>query len=99
MAPKPQPEWHRRLVCSGCGGREVDFVLTGARRRRTPGDGSDPEAEPDRQVSTSQSGLWLDATDQRARSWGEGGIVTGLQSCPIIGLSLVGVGNQTADTF
>ena len=25
-------EWHQRLVCSRCGGREVDFVLTGARR-------------------------------------------------------------------
>ena len=23
-------EWHKRLVCSRCGGREVDFVLTGA---------------------------------------------------------------------
>ena len=30
-ADTPIPEWHRRLVCSGCGGREVDFVLTGAR--------------------------------------------------------------------
>ena len=26
------PEWHKRLVCSRCGGREIDFVLTGARR-------------------------------------------------------------------
>jgi hypothetical protein len=25
-------EWHKRLVCSHCGGREIDFVLTGARR-------------------------------------------------------------------
>jgi hypothetical protein len=25
------PEWHRRVVCSRCGGRAVDFVLTGAR--------------------------------------------------------------------
>jgi hypothetical protein len=26
------PDWHRRLVCSKCGSRAVDFVLTGARR-------------------------------------------------------------------
>jgi hypothetical protein len=25
-------DWHKRLVCSRCGGREIDFVLTGARR-------------------------------------------------------------------
>ena len=25
-------DWHKRLVCSRCGGREVDFVLSGARR-------------------------------------------------------------------
>jgi hypothetical protein len=25
-------EWGKRLICSRCGGREVDFVLTGARR-------------------------------------------------------------------
>jgi hypothetical protein len=25
----PIPDWHRRLVCSRCGRREVDFVLTG----------------------------------------------------------------------
>ena len=25
-------DWHRRLVCSKCGGREIDFVLTGAMR-------------------------------------------------------------------
>jgi hypothetical protein len=25
-------DWHKRLVCSQCGGREIDFVLTGARR-------------------------------------------------------------------
>jgi hypothetical protein len=31
-ADTPVPEWHRRLVCSRCGGREIDFVLTGARR-------------------------------------------------------------------
>jgi hypothetical protein len=24
--------WHKRLVCSRCGGRGIDFVLTGARR-------------------------------------------------------------------
>jgi hypothetical protein len=26
------PEWHRRLVCSQCGSRDVDMVVTGARR-------------------------------------------------------------------
>jgi hypothetical protein len=25
------PDWAAKLVCSRCGGREVDFVLTGAR--------------------------------------------------------------------
>jgi rubredoxin len=25
-------DWHKRLVCSRCGGREIDFVLTGVRR-------------------------------------------------------------------
>jgi hypothetical protein len=28
----PVPEWDRRLVCSQCGSRNVDFVVTGARR-------------------------------------------------------------------
>jgi hypothetical protein len=26
------PDWSARLVCSRCGGREVDFVLTGEKR-------------------------------------------------------------------
>jgi hypothetical protein len=25
-------EWHKRLVCTQCGGREVDMVLTGTKR-------------------------------------------------------------------
>ena len=25
-------DWRTKLVCSGCGGRRVDFVATGARR-------------------------------------------------------------------
>jgi hypothetical protein len=25
-------DWHKRLVCSRRGGREIDFVLTGARQ-------------------------------------------------------------------
>jgi hypothetical protein len=25
-------DWHKRLVCSRCGEREIDFVLTGASR-------------------------------------------------------------------
>jgi hypothetical protein len=28
----PVREWHKRLVCSQCGSREIDFVLSGARR-------------------------------------------------------------------
>jgi hypothetical protein len=30
-ADTPVLAWHKRLVCSRCCGREVDFVLTGAR--------------------------------------------------------------------
>jgi hypothetical protein len=26
------PEWHKRLVCSACGSRKIDFVVTGAKR-------------------------------------------------------------------
>jgi hypothetical protein len=26
------PDWHERLVCSKCGSREVDMVVTGAKR-------------------------------------------------------------------
>jgi Zn finger protein HypA/HybF involved in hydrogenase expression len=26
------PEWHSRLVCSDCGSRQIDFVVTGDRR-------------------------------------------------------------------
>jgi hypothetical protein len=26
------PDWRQRLVCSRCGGREVDMVVTGERR-------------------------------------------------------------------
>jgi hypothetical protein len=26
-------EWHARLVCSGCGSRRVDLVVTGTERR------------------------------------------------------------------
>ena len=29
----PFLDWHKRLVCSHCGGREVDMVLTGTKRR------------------------------------------------------------------
>jgi hypothetical protein len=25
------PDWHQRLVCSACGSRRVDFVVTGAK--------------------------------------------------------------------
>ncbi len=27
------PDWHARLVCSGCGSRRVDFVVSGTERR------------------------------------------------------------------
>ena len=26
------PDWHKRLVCSACGSRQTDFVVTGAKR-------------------------------------------------------------------
>jgi hypothetical protein len=26
------PDWHKRLMCSACGSRRVDFVVTGAKR-------------------------------------------------------------------
>jgi hypothetical protein len=26
------PEWHERLVCSQCGGRDIDVVVTGSER-------------------------------------------------------------------
>jgi Zn finger protein HypA/HybF involved in hydrogenase expression len=26
------PDWHARLVCSACGSRDVDMVVTGTRR-------------------------------------------------------------------
>ena len=25
------PDWHKRLVCSACGSRKIDFVVTGAK--------------------------------------------------------------------
>jgi hypothetical protein len=26
------PDWHKRLMCSACGSKRVDFVITGAKR-------------------------------------------------------------------
>jgi hypothetical protein len=26
------PDWHKRLACSACGSKRVDFVVTGAKR-------------------------------------------------------------------
>jgi len=26
------PDWHERLVCSKCGSREIDMVVTGLKR-------------------------------------------------------------------
>jgi len=34
-AEMPLPDWRERLVCSGCGSRHVDMVVTGT-ERRTP---------------------------------------------------------------
>ena len=31
-ADLPLPEWSKRLVCSACGSREVDYVVSGERR-------------------------------------------------------------------
>jgi DNA-directed RNA polymerase subunit RPC12/RpoP len=33
-AEMPVPEWRERLVCSKCGSREIDMVVTGTERRR-----------------------------------------------------------------
>ena len=32
-ADTPVLDWRDRLVCSGCGGRQVDMVVTGTERR------------------------------------------------------------------
>jgi hypothetical protein len=32
-ADTPVPDWRERLVCSGCGGRQADMVVTGTERR------------------------------------------------------------------
>jgi len=31
-ADVPVPDWRERLVCTRCGGRDIDMVLTGSRR-------------------------------------------------------------------
>jgi hypothetical protein len=31
-AEMPVPEWRERLVCAGCGGRNVDMVVAGDRK-------------------------------------------------------------------
>jgi hypothetical protein len=33
-ADTPVLDWRERVVCSGCGGRQVDMVVTGTERRR-----------------------------------------------------------------
>jgi hypothetical protein len=33
-AEMPVPEWRERLVCSKCGSRDIDMVMTGTERRR-----------------------------------------------------------------
>jgi hypothetical protein len=32
-AETPVPDWRERLVCSGCGSRQVDMVVSGTERR------------------------------------------------------------------
>jgi hypothetical protein len=32
-AEMPVPEWRERLICSKCGSREIDMVVTGRERR------------------------------------------------------------------
>jgi hypothetical protein len=32
----PVLDWRERLVCSGCGRRQVDMVVTGSERRQPP---------------------------------------------------------------
>jgi len=32
-AGTPIPDWRERLVCSGCGSRNIDMVVTGTERR------------------------------------------------------------------
>jgi hypothetical protein len=32
-ANMPVPDWHSRLVCSECGSRQVDMVVSGTERR------------------------------------------------------------------
>jgi hypothetical protein len=33
-AEMPVPEWRERLVCSKCGSRDIDMVVTGTEQRR-----------------------------------------------------------------
>jgi len=33
-ADTPVPDWRERLVCSKCGSREIDMVVTGTKRHR-----------------------------------------------------------------
>jgi hypothetical protein len=35
-AETPVPDWREKLVCSKCGGRRVDMVVTGERRQPQP---------------------------------------------------------------
>jgi hypothetical protein len=36
-AEKTVPDWKQRLVCSGCGSRDIDMVVTGTERRPREG--------------------------------------------------------------
>jgi hypothetical protein len=56
-------DWRERLVCSACGSREIDMIVTGARRRPEPlrlpaGDGSacPKAAHHDRQPMVGSAG-------------------------------------------
>jgi hypothetical protein len=36
-AEATMPDWKQRLVCSGCGSRDIDMVVTGTERRPREG--------------------------------------------------------------
>lgn len=50
------PDWQKRLVCSGCGSREIDMMATGTARQPSPWVGS--------AASTSE-----DSIDGRMPAW------------------------------
>jgi hypothetical protein len=63
-AATPGPDWRERLICSQCGSRQVDILVSGTNRgsatagMRTPS----PEPEPKRQTLTAPFGEQSRAT-------------------------------------